>query len=564
MNILGINHYFHDTSACLVQDGKLIAALEEERFNRDKHTTEFPAQAAARCMQMGGIGPSDIDHIAVSVMPSHKWQAKLAYAARHARHSREFLASETRRFVTRKRALDGWLHSVWPDAAKRPKVHFVEHHMSHVGGSFLVSGYDEAALLGIDGSGEWATSLLGHGKGTQIQVFQQSYFPMSLGSFYEAVTDWVGFRPNYDEGKTMGLAPYGDPEPFYDKVASLVRVDDSGGIWLDLSYFNHQFHAWKRYSDKFVATFGPPRKKDKNVPFEEHHRNVAAAFQRVLEERALAMCDILYSRTRAKNLVISGGVALNSVMNGRIVREGPFDGLYVMPGAGDNGTCIGAAYYVHHVILGHERSFVHDDPYVGNEYSDAELEKVIQSCGLKVERHDNIERVAAELLAKGRMLGWFKGRMEFGPRALGSRSILANPTLPDMKAVLNARVKHREAFRPFAPACPKELASVFFDSRVETPFMLKVCYVRPDKREHLPAITHVDGSARLQTVDQAKHPSFHRLLCEFGEITGVPVLLNTSFNIMGEPIVESPVQAIRCFYSTGLDELILGNYVLRK
>jgi carbamoyltransferase len=564
MNILGINHYFHDTSACLVKNGELVAAVEEERLTREKHTTAFPARAISLCLRLGGIDAVDVDHVAVSVDPTHRWNTKLAYAARNFQHARSFLKSELRVFTARKRSLDAFMSETWPDPARRPALHHVQHHLSHVGGSFLVSPYDEAALLGIDGSGEWATSLLGHGRGERVDIHQQSWFPMSLGSFYEAVTDWVGFRPNYDEGKTMGLAPYGDPAPFYPAVAALVRVEPDGGIWLDLDYFNHQFHGIRRYSDRFVAEFGAPREKDRDAPFESHHKDVAASFQKVLEDRVLAMCEILHLRTRCKYLVIAGGVALNSVMNGRIVREGPFEDMYVMPGAGDNGTSIGAAYYAQTAILGQPRTFVHDDPYVGTEYSDADLRAAIESSGLRVERHDAIEEVAAELLARGRMLGWFQGRMEFGPRALGSRSILANPMVSDMKAVLNARVKHREPFRPFAPACPREVAADFFETGVPDPFMLKVCYVRPEARARLPAITHVDGTARLQTVEQKHHPRFHRLLTELGRRTGIPVVLNTSFNVMGEPIIEHPIQAIRCFFSTGLDELILGNYVVRK
>jgi carbamoyltransferase len=397
-----------------------------------------------------------------------------------------------------------------------------------------------------------------------VTVLQQSAFPMSLGAFYEAVTDWVGFRPNYDEGKTMGLAPYGDPTRFAPMVRELVRVDGEGGIWLDLSYFNHQFHGWRRTSEKFVEAFGAARPKDKGAPFEARHKDLAAAFQVVLEERVLEMCRILHARTAAKKLVIAGGVALNSVMNGRIGREGPFEDLYVMPGAGDNGTSIGAAFQVWNGVLGQPRVTVHDDPFVGTSYDDAEIERTLRACCLPVERHEDIETVTADLLARGRMVGWLQGRMEFGPRSLGNRSILANPMLPDMKLVLNARVKHREAFRPFAPSCPEERAADFFENRGPTPFMLEVCAVRSEARDKLPAITHVDGSARLQTVAARVNPRFHRLLTEFGRLTGVPVLLNTSFNIMGEPIIESPVQAIRCFFSTGLDELVLGNYLVRK
>ena len=563
MNVLGINHYFHDTSMCLVAGGKLVAAIEEERFNRDKHTAAFPERAAEKLFAFAGLAPEDVTHVAVSVQPTHKWPAKLAHAARYPRHARGFLEAESLRLYSRHRRLHDWIRRTFASGT-RPELCFVQHHLAHAGGSFLVSGYDEAALLSIDGSGEWATSLLGHGRGNRVEIYQQSWFPMSLGAFYEAVTEWLGFRPNYDEGKTMGLAPFGDARLFYPKVAEIVRVDPDGRLWLDLSYFNHQFHRRPYYSERFVQAFGGARGPGRQAPFADHHRHVAAAFQRVLEDRALEMCEILHRRTLARRLVLAGGVALNSVMNGRIVREGPFEDLYVMPGAGDSGTSIGAAFYVWNTVLGQPREFVHDDPFVGNAYGDDEIKKTLEACSLPIECHDDIERLAAELLARGRLIGWFQGRMEFGPRSLGSRSILANPMLSDTKERLNARVKHREAFRPFAPACPVERMSEFFDSRVENPFMLKVCAVHPEKRHLLPATTHVDGSARLQTVAAAHHPRFHRLLTEFGKLTGVPVLLNTSFNVMGEPIVESPIDALRCFFSTGLDELILGSHVIRK
>jgi carbamoyltransferase len=564
MNILGINYYFHDSSACLVKDDKLVVAVEEERFTREKHTSAFPAQAVTKCLEVGGLQPGDVEHIALAVDPRVHWGMKTAYALANPKGAQGFMRAELRRLWSRDRALKAWLASLWPDPARRPRLHYVEHHLSHVAGSFLVSPYDQAALLGLDGSGEWATSFLGVGRGATVERFHQSFFPHSLGSFYEAATEYCGFRPNYDEGKTMGLAPYGDAEVFHRQVGELVRVDDEGGIHVDLSCFRYQFHGKVRCAPKFISTFGPARPYSKTAPFQPHHHNVAAAFQRVLEERVLAMCRTLRERTRCRHLVVAGGVALNSVMNGRIVRESGFDDIYVMPGAGDNGTCIGAAFYVNHVVLGRPRGFCHDDPYIGNGYSDEELRQTIESCNLPLERHDDIERVAAELLAEGRMLGWFQGKMEFGPRALGNRSILANPCLPDMKEVLNARVKHREPFRPFAPSVTKEAAGDFFETRVEAPFMLKVMMVRPDLRQKLPAITHVDGSARMQTVRAEINPRYHKLLTELGQRTGAPVVLNTSFNIMGEPIVESPLQAIRCFYSTGLDELILGNYVLRK
>jgi carbamoyltransferase len=403
---------------------------------------------------------------------------------------------------------------------------------------------------------------VGQGKGTKVECFNQSFFPNSFGSFYEAVTEFCGFRPNYDEGKTMGLAPFGDPAVFGDKVAEIVKVGDDGSIHVDLTYFNFQY--WRRpyCSRKFYQEFGQPRRHGE--PFEKRHEDVAAAFQRVLEDCVLKICRDLKTRTGAKYLVVAGGVALNSVMNGRIVRESGFADLYVMPAAGDNGTAIGAAFYVWNGLLGKARSFVHDNPYVGTSYSKEELDAVIKACKLSAVWHDDIAAEGARLLYAGNIIGWFQGAMEIGPRALGNRSILADPSRPGMKDRINAEVKHREAYRPFAPSVPAEFVRDYFEMEVEAPFMLKVCAVRPDKVDCIRATTHVDGSARVQTVRREINPLYHDLMVEFGKLGGVPVVLNTSFNVMGEPIVESPMDAIRCFFSTGLDKLVMGNYVIGK
>jgi carbamoyltransferase len=561
MNILGINYFFHDSSVCILKDGELVAAIEEERLNRKKHTTEFPRLAVERCLAIAGLSPGDVDHIALSIRPLLNWDRKLKYAADNPRAGFGFLRYEISKLERRQRSFARWLLETF-SPAKLPKIHFVEHHLAHVAGSFLCSPYEEAALLGLDGSGEWATSFLGVGRGTNVSCFNQSFFPMSLGSFYEAVTEFCGFRPNYDEGKTMGLAPYGDPEPFRSVVSDMVRIDDDGGIHVDLSYFTYQFHGAERCGPKFFEAFGAPRRHGE--PFADRHENAAAAFQRVLEERALEICRVLHARAKCRHLVISGGVALNSVMNGRIVRETPFDDVYVMPGAGDNGTCIGAAYYVHNVVLHRPRTSVHMDPYVGTSYEDADYARALEAHGLPVRRQAHIESAAADLLHRGKILGWFQGKMEFGPRALGNRSILANPTLPDMKAVLNARVKHREPYRPFAPSVIAEKKGEYFETEVDAPFMLKVCDVRPSYRDKLPAITHVDGSARIQTVHQSTNARYHRLIQQLGERTGTSVVLNTSFNVMGQPIVETPEQAVECFLGTGIEALVLGDYLVEK
>ena len=562
MKILGLNYFFHDSTACVVDDGKLVVAIEEERLSRVKHTYGFPYRSIKRCLEVAGLQPGDIDAIAVSIKPELHWGVKTVYAVRHITKVRPFIKHELIRAYYRQSEFRAWVRNTWPESARRPTVHMVPHHISHIAGSFFVSPYDKAALLSLDGSGEWATSFLGYGDGTSVSCFNQSYHPHSLGSFYEAVTEFCGFRPNYDEGKTMGLAPFGDPEVFREKVSSIVDVGEDGSIRLDLSYFNHQLWGDTRCSQKFYDTFGSPRRN--NEPFEKHHEDLAAAFQRVLEDAALEMCRILKKKTGARYLVVAGGVALNSVMNGRIVRESEFDDLYVMPAAGDNGTAIGAAYYVLNGLSGVERDYVHNNPYVGTGYSQAEIDAVMRDCKLDPEYHDDIAPEAARLLKEGHIIGWFQGKMEIGPRALGNRSILADPTQKDMKDKINAEVKHREAYRPFAPSVAVEAMRDYFESEVEAPFMLKVCDVRPDKRDTLPAITHVDGSARMQTVRQEINPLYHSLLTEFGKLSGVPVLLNTSFNVMGEPIVESPYDAIRCFYSTGLDKLVIGNCILGK
>lgn len=560
MNILGINYFFHDSTACIVSDGKLVVAIEEERLSRHKHTGAFPRLAIDRCLEVAGIGYSDIDRVAVSIKPGKDWGKKALYGLKNITRARPFLKHEVFNAFFKQRSLKQWYQQTWPTNA--PPLDFVSHHLCHAGGSFLISPYDSAAILSVDGAGEWSTSFLGYGEGAKIRHFHESFFPMSLGSFYEAATEFCGFRPNYDEGKTMGLAPMGDPDRFHDKVSEIVKVDRNGGIRIDLSYFDYQCWGYRRCGPKFVETFGQPRHHGED--FESHHMDVAAAFQRVLEDRALEMCRILRAKTSARNLVIAGGVSLNSVMNGRIVRESEFDDLYVMPAAGDNGTAIGAAYVAYHRIAGHERCFVHDNPYVGNEYSDAEISALIAECKLSAEKPEDIESAAADLLHKGEILGWYQGRMEIGPRALGNRSILANPTLPHMKDKINAEVKHREAYRPFAPSAIVEAQARYFEDLGDNPFMLKVCDVLPGCAEKLPAITHVDGSARLQTVHKETNPRYHGLIEKFGERSGIPVVLNTSFNIMGEPIVESPTDAIRCFFSTGIDSLVLGDYLIRK
>ncbi|TAI48559.1 carbamoyltransferase [Flagellimonas allohymeniacidonis] len=562
MTILGLNYYFHDSTACILVDGQLVAAIEEERLNRDKHTRVFPQMAVDRCLKIAGLTYSDIDHIAVSIKPTHNLGKKMGHCVTHLKTLKPFINHEFVHAYNKQKGFWNWYKYHYNSKKEGPEVHFIPHHFSHAPGSFFVSPYKEAALLGIDGSGEWATTWLGYGKDNEVKCLGESFFPHSLGSFYESITQFCGFRTSYDEGKTMGLAPMGDPEVFKDEVGKMVRVDEKGSLHFDLSYFNFQNMSWRRLSPKFYKTFGKGRKHGED--FEKHHMDLAAAFQRVLEDRVLEICDILHKKTKADYLVISGGVSLNSVMNGRIVRESAFKDVYVMPAAGDNGTAIGAAYYLYNGLFKKERNFVHVDPYVGTSYTNEEIEKVLKGAKLDYEYHEDICEKAASLLEKGKIIGWFQGKMEIGPRALGSRSILANPAFPDMKDKINAEVKFREAYRPFAPSAIVEAKDDFFDLEVEAPFMLKVCNVLPEKQSVIPAVTHVDGSARLQTVRKELHPRYYEVIEKLGKKTEVPVVLNTSFNIQGEPVVESPKDAIRCYFSTGLDALVIGNYVLVK
>jgi len=561
MIVLGLNYYFHDSSAALVVDGELIVALEEERFTRNKHTREFPENAIRECLRIGGITADQIDHVAVSIKPTHCWQKKVAYALKKPHKAAPFIKHELINGYFKQRRFKQWVSDTFT-GTKKPDIAFIEHHMSHAAGSFFVSPYKDAAIMAIDGSGEWACAWLGHGEENKVTCFNESVFPNSLGSVYESVTEFCGFKPNYDEGKTMGLAPLGDASRFIEEARKTVHISENGQIEVDLSYFSYQYWGYKRCAQKFYDVFGEPRAMDGE--FETHHHDVAAAFQLLLEECALKMAAFLKQKTGATHLIIAGGVALNSVMNGRLLRDAGFEDVYIMPAAGDNGTSIGAAYTLLHQELNLPRTFVHDNPYVGNEYSDEEIETTLKKFKLNYIQCADIAADTAELLENGRIGGWFQGRMEIGPRALGSRSIVANPAFPDMKDKINAEVKFREAYRPFAPSATVEAAKEFFDIEVEAPFMLKVCQVKQDKQSVIPSITHVDGSARLQTVRAESHPIYHSLISQLGTRTGVPVVLNTSFNIQGEPVCESPRDAIRCFYSTGLDFLAIGSFLIKK
>lgn len=563
MNILGLNYIFHDSAACLLKDNEIAYAIEEERLSRQKHTQSFPHLAAREVLEQTDTDPSEIDRIAVSINPGKFDGQKLQYASALKGARGPFLEYEFDRLKFRNLAFWDWYEKIWPKGTdQRPIVHFVDHHQAHAVGSYFVSPWQRAALLSIDGWGEWSTTWAGHAVGTEVTSLGESHFPHSLGVFYSVATEFCGFIPNFDEGKTMGLAPCGDASRFFDLVDGMVNVADDFRVELDLSWFDFPSFNGQLFNSRFVDTFGPSRQPGEEI--EQHHRDVAAAFQAVLQKNVLVLARQLRENTGEANLVYSGGVALNSVANGLIVNEGIFDDVFIMPGAGDNGTCIGAAAFVHSSVVEQEKRIRHSTPYLGRRYSDYEIGQTLEASKVEFERSDDIFGDVAKELVRGRIVGWFQGRMEFGPRALGARSILADPTNPDIKRKINAEVKHREAFRPFAPSVIREQAQRYFDIEVDVPYMLKVAPVHEAMRQVIPGVVHVDGTARLQTVDKEIAPEFHTLISRFGALSDHPILLNTSFNVMGEPIVESPVDALRCFFSTGIDVLALGSYVIEK
>lgn len=562
MNVLGIGGYSHDSAAALVCDGTLVAAVAEERLTRVKHQGGPPKHAAAWCLESAGLSPNDIDYVAAYMRPGERIARRLAYRAKTALRAPFYSAAyagyelaHNARYVFDMRGLCG----------PRAKLRFMAHHPAHAASAFLVSPFDEAALLTIDYIGEWTSTWQGIGRGTRIEQLHAIDYPHSLGVFYSAITDYLGFERASDEYKVMGLAPYGEPE-FYEDFRQIVAPNGRlGDYQINLDWTAYQYQPGSKrgyFSEKFLKRFGNPRQKGEDV--EARHRNVAASAQKVLEEAVLRMARALHKETGLTNLCLAGGVALNCSMNGRLLREGPFERIYIQPAAGDDGIAIGGAMQLYHDLSGAPRTFEQRDARLGPEFSDAQIRAAIAAAGVIHETPGDLEARTAELIADGKIVGWFQDRAEFGPRALGARSILADPTRADMKDRVNSVVKHREPFRPFAPSCIEERAEEFFPGCGDSPFMLFVHQVAPDKRTLLPAITHVDGTARAQTVSATIQPRYHRLLCEFEKRRGVPVLLNTSFNVMGEPIVNTPEDAIRCFQGTGIDALILGNHVIVK
>ncbi|HRI86914.1 MAG TPA: carbamoyltransferase [Candidatus Hydrogenedentes bacterium] len=561
MNVLGIGGYSHDSAAALVCDGQLVAAVAEERLTRVKHQGGVPRKAVQFCLDTAGISIDDIDHVCAYMRPGLRVGRRVPYRLSQLFRSPSFSAGyiayelqHNAEYMLGMRSLVG----------KRAQLHYMHHHPAHAASSFLVSPFDEAALLTIDYVGEWDVTWGGIGKGTTITRLSSEHYPNSLGVLYTGLTDYLGFARASDEYKVMGLASYGEPE-YADEFRRIVKLMPGGRYQIDLSWLQCHYLAGSRcgyMSSKFIERFGPARQK--NAAIESKHQNIAASLQCVLEETVLHIARHLHSTTRQKKLCLAGGVALNCSMNGRLLREGPFDEIFVQPAAGDDGIAIGAGFQKHHELTGAKRSFELKHAQWGPEFSNDAIRQFLDLAKLPYESPSNTIERTADLLAAGKIVGWYQGRMEFGPRALGSRSILADPTRADMKDLINKFVKHREEFRPFAPSCLAERASEYFEGCASSPFMLFVYPVNQAKRASVPAITHVDGTARVQTVTRDSNPKFYALIEAFEKRRGVPMVLNTSFNIMGEPIVNTPSDAVRCFYGTGMDALVIGDYVLTK
>jgi len=577
MIVFGINAYHGDASAAILVDGELVAAVEEERFTRVKHTAGFPAHAVRYCLQAAGVTIQEVDHIAIPRNPRARLVQKVLYAVKLPRFALERVRV-LGHFGRIKEALAQALE-VDPKAIKAT-FHRVEHHLAHLASSFFVSPFERAAVLSLDGLGDFASGMWGIGEGNRITVWGSVPFPHSVGMYYTAVTQFLGFWKYGDEYKVMGLSAYGEPE-FLEEFRQMLRVNDGMGYEMDLRYFRHHTDGptmtWEAgepqlgqlFSEEFVRRFGDPHPP--RTPVGRREENLAASLQARLEEVVLHQINALYrlvaERTKQPTnaLAYAGGVAFNCVANGKVFDATPFEHLYIQPAAGDAGLAIGAAFYVWHQVLGYPRKFVMEHAYWGPEFSDADIRRALERHGLAYRQLDRetLVRETAQRIAQGKVVGWFQGRMEWGPRALGNRSIVVDPRRPEMKDILNKRVKHREPFRPFAPSVLEEYTGEYYEHSYPSPFMLLAYKVRPEKRDEIPAPTHVDGTGRLQTVSQKTNPLYWQLIDAFRQLTGVPVVLNTSFN-ENEPIVCTPDEAIDCFLRTHMDVLAIGCFLVER
>ena len=564
---LGISCYYHDSAAALLKNGHVVAAVEEERFSRKKFDDNFPRMAIDWCLEEAKISPSDLDSVAFYDKPILKFERLLD----------NYIAVAPRGLYSFLDTIPKWLHKrLWikNDIKKSLKgfkgeIIFPEHHLSHAAHTFFTSSFEESAILTIDGVGEWSTTSFGYGSNNSVTLTNDIRWPHSLGLFYSAFTYFLGFQVNEGEYKLMGLSSYGNPK-YYDKIVdNLIDIKKDGSIHLNMEYFAFTYDKVMT-NDKFSNLFGiKPRKKNEKV--EQIHFDIGASAQLVLEEILLKMVNHVYDVTKMKNLCLGGGVALNGVANYRILKEGPFDNLYIPPSPGDAGSAIGCAQYLYHIHHKNQKiidkiptNTIQENVYVGPSYSNEKIIEFLdsQKISYKILEKDQLLKKTAQLIADGNIVGWYQGKMEWGPRALGCRSILADPRKAEMKDILNKKIKHREAFRPFAPSILEEYVKDYFEIEHPSPYMLFVAPVK--KPDEIPAVTHIDGTGRLQSVHKIANPLFYDLINEFYQITGIPVLINTSMNVMGEPIVNTPEQAYQMIIKTDMDFIVMGNNLVSK
>ncbi len=576
MYILGINAYHADASAAILKDGELIAAIEEERFTRVKHWAGFPQQAIRFCLEYAGIQLQEVDYIGIGRDPKAKIWKKITFVASHPQIG--FHAIRTR-WKNRKQISSlekefAFLFPGVPEEDIRKKIIHVEHHRAHLASAFFASPFPEAALLSIDGSGDFTTTMLGFGKDNHIQVLDSVDFPHSIGIFYSAMTQFLGFHHYGDEYKIMGLAPYGHPQ-YVDKLKKVVRLTPDYKFELDLGYFtvtkgsiidygeDHIPHIKTLYSKKLIELFGHPRKSKEELT--AFHRDLAASVQLYTEEIIFHLLEGLYEQTKSDRVCIAGGVAQNSVANGKIIKRTSFKEVYIPSAGHDAGLSIGAALYIYNEILQQGRKPVIYNAYLGSRFTNSDIQSLLEEKGISFSAfpEETLYQHVVEKLIAGGVVGWFTGSAEFGPRALGGRSILMDPRRRDAKEILNVKIKRRESFRPFAPSILKEFVPDFFEWDDQVPFMEKVIPIRQDKRELIPAVTHVDGTGRLQTVTETWNPRYYRLIRTFYDQTGIPMLLNTSFN-ENEPIVNTPMEALDCYLRTNMDMLVMENMVIER
>lgn len=576
--ILGINAYHGDSSACLIADGRLVAAAEEERFRRVKHWAGFPSEAIKYCLSEAGIKLEEVEHVAINQDPRANLWRKVVFTLTHQPDPR-LVWDRLRNKRRRASVVDLLDRSV--GVGFNGQVHQVEHHLCHLSSAFHVSPFDEAIVVSVDGFGDFSSVAWGRGQGSAIEVMGRVYFPHSLGVFYQAMTQWLGF-PNYgDEYKVMGLAPYGELR-FMREMREIVQLKDDGTFQLNLAYFRHHneqvAYEWDNgeprvgtlFSAELERLLGPAR--EKNQPLTQQHKDVARSVQAMYEEAFFHLLNTVYRQYPTEHLCLAGGCAMNSVANGKVYRNTPFRKVYVQSAAGDAGGAIGAAFVVWHKLEG-QRGFVMDHAYWGPQWSNDELGTLLhaqksalqeQNCTVtQIPDEDTLCDQTAEIIAEGKVVGWFQGRMEWGPRALGNRSILCDPRRADMKDILNLKIKRRESFRPFAPSVLREYVSEWFEQDDDVPFMMQVFPIRQEKRSIILAVTHVDGTGRLQTVERATNPRYWKLIDAFRKRTGVPMVLNTSFN-ENEPVVCQPKEALDCFLRTKMDVLVMGNWIIRR